>query len=199
LKLKESKLRLIPALLLLALYACSASADEISFYKKETDSWWSVFGEADAETGQATCYGRANKKDGSFIQIHRSLVDGEVWAIVHNTAWEIEGQNRGELRWNFFGGKGTIVNGAGFEYVVKDKNTILILQIEPKRFSDAIWNTRYFTLVMPGNLQNLSASFESRGSTMLAALAECIKQNEAKYKKFKPFLEKVPDAVKEQL
>jgi hypothetical protein len=34
---------------------------------------------------------------------------------------------------------------------------------------------------------------------MLAALAECIKQNEKKYKNFKPSLEKVPDSVKEQL
>ncbi|UGA43024.1 hypothetical protein HU230_0032845 [Bradyrhizobium quebecense] len=192
-------MRLISAILLLALYACSAGAEEISFYQRETDSWWSVFGGADAETGQATCYGRANKKDGSFIQIHRSLVDGEIWAIIHNTAWEIEGQDRGQLRWNFFGAKGALVNGADFEFVVKDKNTILVLQIEPKRFSDAIWNTRYFTLVMPGNLQNLSASFESKGSTMLAPLAECVKQNERKYKNFKPSLEKVPDAIKKQL
>jgi hypothetical protein len=193
-------MRPIPAVLLLALYACSASAEEISFYQKETDSWWSVFGGADAETGQATCYGRANKKDGSFIQIHRSLVDGEVWAIVHNTEWEIQGPDRSSLRWNFFNGlKNGLIAGANFDYVVKDKNTILILQIEPKRFSDAIWNTRYFTLVMPGNLQNLSASFESKGSTMLAALAECIKLNETKYKSFRPSLEKAPDAVKELL
>jgi len=34
---------------------------------------------------------------------------------------------------------------------------------------------------------------------MLTSLAECVKQNEKKYKNFKPSLEKVPDAVKEQL
>ena len=52
---------------------------------------------------------------------------------------------------------------------------------------------------MPDNLQNLSVSFESKGSSMLAALAECVKLNETKYKSFKPPLEKVPDAVKEHL
>jgi hypothetical protein len=192
-------MRLLIALLLSILCLRHLNAEEITFYHKETDSWWSVFGGADADTGQATCYGRANKKDGSFIQIHRSLVDGEVWAIIHNTAWEIEGQDRGQLRWNFFGAKGLLVNGADFEFIVKDKNTVLVLQIEPKHFSEAIWNTRYFTLVMPGNLQNMSASFESKGSTMLVALAECVKQNDAKYKDFKPSLEKLPDAVKEQL
>ncbi len=193
------KMLLIIALLLPAFCLGDLNAEELTFYQKETDSWWSVFGGADAETGQATCYGRANKKDGSSIQIHRSLVDGEVWAIIHNTAWEIDGQDRGKLRWNFFGGKGALVDGADFEYVVKDKNTVLILQIIAKHFSEAIWNARYFTLVMPGNLQNLSVSFESKGSSMLAALAECVKQNETKYKNFKPSLEKVPDAVKEQL
>jgi hypothetical protein len=192
-------MRFINALLLLSLCLSPVCAEEVSFYQKETDNWWTVFGGANAETGQATCYGRANKKDGSSIQIHRSLVDGEVWAIVHNTAWEINGQDRGQLRWNFFGNKGPLVDSADFEYIVKDKNTILILQIEPKHFSEALWNTRYFTLVMPGNLQNLSVSFESRGNTMLASLAECIKQNEARYKNFKPSLEKVPDTVKEQL
>jgi hypothetical protein len=192
-------MRSINALLLLACWLTPVGAAEVSFYQKETDNWWSVFGGADAETGQATCYGRANKKDGSSIQIHRSLVDGEVWAIVHNTAWDIAGQDRGQLRWNFYGNKSALVDGADFEYIVKDKNTILILQIEPKHFSEALWNTRYFTLVMPGNLQNLSVSFESSGSTMLASLAECIKQNEARYKNFKPSLEKVPDTVKEQL
>jgi hypothetical protein len=192
-------MRAINALLLLACWLTPVGAVEISFYQKETDNWWSVFGGADAETGQATCYGRANKKDGSSIQIHRSLVDGEVWAIVHNTAWDIAGQDRGQLRWNFYGNKSALVDGADFEYIVKDKNTILILQIESKHFSEALWNTRYFTLVMPGNLQNLSVSFESRGSTVLASLAECIKQNEARYKNFKPPLENVPDTVKEQL
>jgi hypothetical protein len=104
------------------------------------------------------------------------------------------------LRWNFFSAsKDALIDGANFDYVIKDKNTILILEIMPKRFSEVMWNARYFTLVMPGNLQNLSLSFESKGSSMLTALAECIKQNEAKYRDFKPSLEKVPDSVKEQL
>ena len=49
-----------------------SKAEEITFYQKETDKFWSVFGGADVETGHATCYSRANKKDGSFIRIHRS-------------------------------------------------------------------------------------------------------------------------------
>jgi hypothetical protein len=193
-------MRLLIALLISMLCLRHLNAEEITFYHNETDSWWSVFGAADADTGQATCYGRANKKDGSFIQIHRSLVDGEVWAIIHNTAWEIEGQDRGQLRWNFFNGrKDGLIAGANFDYVLKDKNTILILQIEPKQFSEALWNARYFTLVMPGNVANLSLSFESKGGSMLTSLAECVHQNEKKYKNFKPSLEKVPDAVKDQL
>jgi hypothetical protein len=194
------KLRLINALLLSVFLIGNLNAEELFFYEKETDNWWTVFGGANAETGQATCYGRANKKDGSFIQIHRSLVDGEVWAIVHDTEWEIQGPDRGSLRWNFFNGlKNGLIDGANFDYVLKDKNTILILQIEPKNFSQALWNARYFTLVMPGNAPNMSVSFESKGSSMLSALAECVKQNEKKFKSFKPSLERVPDAVKEQL
>ena len=124
----------------------------------------------------------------------------ELWAFIHDTEWEISGHDRGELRWNFFGAnKSGIVGGFDFEYIVKDKNTILILQIKPKPFSDALWNAKYFTLVMPGNLSNLFFGFENKGASMLAVLAECIKENQQTYKDFKPSLEKVPDAVKEQL
>lgn len=193
-------LRLIIPLLLSTLILHPIRAEEQTFYQKDTDNWWTVYGGANTETGQATCWGRANKKDGSFMEMHRSLVDGEVWAFVHDTEWEIPGPDQGSLRWNFYNGlKGGLITGANFDYVVKDKNTILILQIEPKNFSEALWNARYFTLVMPGNLPNLSLSFETKGSTMLAALAECIKQNGVKYKNFKPSLEKVPVAVKDQL
>lgn len=193
-------MRLTIALLLSAFWTADLNADGLSFYEKDTDNWWTVFGKANAETGQATCFGRANKKDGSFIEIHRSLVDGEVWAIVHDTEWDIQGPDRGQLRWNFFNGlKNGLIAGANFDYVLKDKNTILMLQIEPKNFSEALWNARYFTLVMPGNVPNMSISFESKGSSMLSAMAECVKQNEKKFKNFKPSLEKIPDSVKEQL
>jgi hypothetical protein len=195
------KMRLLIALLMLsAICIGNLNAEELAFYQKETDRWWSVFGEAHPKTGQVTCYGRATKNDGSFIQIHRSLIDGEVWAIVHGTEWEIQGGDGGSLRWNFFGGGNTgLVASATFDFALKDKNTILIQQIEPRKFSDALWNARYFTLVMPGNIPNMSMSFESKGASMLTGLTDCVKLNEKKYKNFKPSLEKVPDAVKETL
>lgn len=193
-------IRLIIALLLSFVGIAPANAESINFYKKETDKFWSVYGDADTETGQATCYGSVSKKDGSWIQIHRSLVDGELWAIARHTAWEIDSDGRGNLRWNFYSAnKDAFIDGTEFTYDIRNKNTILILQIAPKRFSEVLWNTRYFTLVMPGNLQNLSVSFERKGSSMLDALAECVAKNEKAYKNFKPALEKIPDAVKDKI
>ncbi len=153
----------------------SARTETISFYK-ETDKFWSVYGDADTETGQVTCYGSAGKKDGSWIQSHRSLVDGELWAIIRNTAWEIDGEGRGTLRWNFYSpNKDAVIDGTEFTYDIRNKNTIL------------------------GNLQNLSVSFERKGSTVLDALAECVAKNEKKYEDFKPSLERIPDAVKDKI
>jgi hypothetical protein len=190
---------LVLFVLLLSTLIVPAHAEPVDFFHRETDKFWSVSGGAGSETGQATCYGSATKKDGSFVEIHRSLVDGEVWAIIHDTAWEIQNEERGTLRWNFFGRYDALIDGSDLQFVVKDKNTVLILRITPQPLSEVIWNTRYFTLVMPGNLHNLSVSFETRGSSMLNALAECINQNKAKYEDFKPAQEKVPDSVKKQL
>ena len=55
------------------------------------------------------------------------------------------------------------------------------------------------TLVMPDNLQeNLYCRLKSKGSSMLAALAECVKLNETKYKSSsRPW--RVQNAVKEHL
>lgn len=194
-------MRFTSALIFLLLLATPATAEEITLFEKETDKFWSVLGGAETNTGQATCFGRAQKKDGSYIQIHRSLVDGELWVIVHNSDWEIKTDSKGILRWNFYrgGSKDSLIDGANFDFQVKNKNTILILGIAPKRFSEIIWNTRYFTLIMPGDLVNLSMGFETRGSTMLDALAECIRLNEKAYKDFKPTLQKIPDSVRERI
>lgn len=197
---KKRPTGLIIALLLSFVCIAPVNAESINFYKKETDKFWSVYGDADTDTGQATCYGSVNKKDGSWFQLHRSLVDGELWAIMRNTAWEIDGDGRGTLRWNFYSSnKDAFIDGTEFTYDIRNKNTILILQIAHKRFSEVLWNTRYFTLVMPGNLQNLSVSFERKGSSMLDALAECVAKNEKTYKNFKPALEKIPDTVKDKI
>lgn len=124
----------------------SSWAESLNFYKKETDKFWSVYGDADTDTGQVTCYGSVGKKDGSWIQIHGSLVDGELWAIARHTAWEIEGDGRSTLRWNFYSAnKDAFIDGTEFTYEIRNKNTILILQIAPKRFSEVLWNARYFT------------------------------------------------------
>lgn len=69
------------------------------------------------------------------------------------------------------------MDGPEFTYDIRNKNPILILQIAPKRFSEVLWYTSCFTLIMPGNLQNLSVRFERKGSSMLDALAECVAKN----------------------
>ena len=193
-------MRLRIALLLLAAWATTSVAEEMTFFEKETDNFWAVAGAAESNTGQATCYARAKKKDGSFIQIHRSLVNGELWAIIRNTDWDFVTNGKAALRWNFYRSlrKDSLIDGGDFEYEVKNKDTILILDIKSKRLIEVMWSTRYFTLVMPGNLSNLSFSFERAGSATVNALSECIKLNEQKYKDFKP-TDKVPDAIRDRI
>ena len=162
----------------------SLHAEATKFYSKSADKYWSVIGVV--RPGQVTCAGFINKKDGSFIELDRSLVDGEVWSIIHNTAWEMDPQGGSTLRWNFFRPNNSLIDGADLKYRVKDKNTILVLAITEKWFFDAISNSSYFTLVMPGNLQNFTIPFENKGSSVIALLRECVQQNEANYKNAAP-------------
>ncbi len=190
----------LAALVVTALLSSVAYAEQKTFYSKQTDPFWSVTGANDTSTGQADCFAEADRKDGSTIQIHRSLVTGELWAVIHGIEWDIQSKD-GTLRWNFYGpgSKGDLIAGTDFHYEVSDKNTVLVLNITPNAFSEAFWNSTFFAIIMPGNLSNLRFDFESKGNKMLSALAECIKKNEKTFKDTRQPLEKIPDSIKEQL
>jgi hypothetical protein len=190
----------LAALVVTTLLSSVAHTEQKTFYSRQTDPFWSVTGANDTSTGQADCFAEADRKDGSTIQIHRSLVTGELWAVIHGIEWDIQSKN-GTLRWNFYGpgSKGDLIAGTDFHYEVSDKNTVLVLNITPNAFSEAFWNSTFFAIIMPGNLSNLRFDFESKGNTMLSALAECIKKNEKTFKDTRQPLEKIPDSIKEQL
>lgn len=157
----------------------SARADSTPFYSKGTDKFWSVTGIA--TDNQATCLASSTMTDGSVVEIHRSLVDGELWIYVKDVLWNMNPQGSGTLRWNFYNG-GAVSGGADFKFNVRSKNSLELLQIEEKGFLDTMRNATSFTLVMPENLQNISFSFEKSGGTAVAAMQECISKNESKYR-----------------
>jgi hypothetical protein len=199
-------MRSIAALLLLSLVAGRAEAEEVTFFEKSTDKFWSVTGAQKTDTGQATCYAWARKKDGSFVQIHRSLVDGELWILIRDNSWQMSGDDKGTLRWNFYSGRESVISGGDFRFQVQSKNTIVIPDVAAKQFTAAMWNARYFTLVMPGDVPNTSIGFESKGAATLVAMADCIKRNEKRFKgkapkdnEIKPLLKTIPDDVKGQI
>lgn len=167
--------------LLLACGMGSAQADSTTFYNKGTDKFWAVSGTA--TDNQATCFASSQMTDGSIIEIHRSLIDGELWIYVKDVLWNMNPQGSGTLRWNNYDASNKVIGGADFKFNAQSKNSLEILQIEEKGFLNTIQNTKYFTLVMPDNLQNITFSFESTGSSAVAAMRECITKNESKYRK----------------
>lgn len=189
--------------LLVAMALCGAAqAGEgyFAFYKKDADKYWDVFGDGDKERGQVTCYADTRSRDGSVVQIHRSLSDGEVWMFVKNTDWEIpaEAGISGTAHVNYYNANGRLIDGGDFEYLVKDKNTILILQIKGKKLADNLWNTKRMAFVMPGNLSNFAVGFE-KPREVLRGISECVAQNETKYKGYKGESEKAPPEVKDKI
>lgn len=60
------KMRMTIALLISILCMGFLNAEELSFYKKETDNWWTVFGGADTEHGASYLLG-AREQEGRII------------------------------------------------------------------------------------------------------------------------------------
>jgi hypothetical protein len=165
----------------------TAYADEQSFFERTTEKSWSVFGGVNPDTAQATCYADTRWKDGSVLQIHRSLVDGEFWIFLKNTDWQIMdplGPRPTKIRINFYNGK-RVVEGGDMSYSLTAKNTLFIPNIETKRFVEALAKSNYINFIMPGTTSNIGVSIaDSRA--MITGLYDCIKSAGNKFKGMKP-------------
>jgi|GEM_PF-3732786 len=148
------------------------------FYHKQADKFWRVAGITN-DANEVFCYGLVNRKDGAFIEIHRSLTDGEVWVGIRNPAWNLDPNDKGTMTWNFYGGGQTASTKMNFS--AQDNKTIEILQIPEKQFFDFIAASGYFTLVLPNNQPSVSFAFQNRGTALVSAITECVAQNEGKY------------------
>ena len=173
-------MRAIIAFLFLIFGIAVAQAQNTTFYDKQADTYWRVIGIARGSE-QATCFIESSMTDGSYVQIHRALTDGEVWVVVHNVLWNIDPRQTGKLRWNvFIGGKSV---HSDFDYSADGANSILILKILEKGFFDALRDSDKFTIEMPDNIKSISFGFKNKGAPVFGILADCVSRNEATYRK----------------
>jgi hypothetical protein len=111
--------------------------------------------------------------DGSTFELVKDLADGELYIRLQNNSWNIiDEPGEYKMRLNIHYPDGDI-NGNDFSYLLINKNTIVIPQIEAESFVPAFHDGSNLVMVMPGDIPNAEVSL-NKSRYALELLAECI-------------------------
>jgi hypothetical protein len=167
--------KIIVALALLLAFTMPVATQE-AFFAKQAGPW-DIEGVPSHGPKNAACGAKYQFGDGSTFVLYSDLIDGELYAIVYNVAWNLQPNPQNApstvLRMNFHA-KGKFVEGKMANYLALDKGTIAIPNILFQVFLPPFTEHDRLELVMPGDIPNavipLVGSMEA-----VKTLIECVK------------------------
>jgi hypothetical protein len=148
-------------------------AAEGSYFYNEKVSDWTVAGYTGDPSVNPSCFVRKDWADGSAFELVKDLEDGELYIWFQNNGWNIidePGEYEMRLNIHYYDGD---INGNNFGYLLINKNTIVIPQIEVESFVTAFHDGTNMVMVMPGDIENAEVSLD-KSKYSLELLAECI-------------------------
>lgn len=168
-----------------------------AFYEKQIPGGWKVIGDVGDSTRNPGCAMTLSYDDGSEIQLIRDLKDGELYIWFKNNEWNIadEIEKVYPMRVNFYTSSGNVVGG-NFEYVLVNKSTIVIRNLNIDSFIPAFMEMKTMRFIMEGTIQNADIPLDGTREGIVY-LADCIKQfNSNPPKNDKPT---IPDGLKQDI
>lgn len=157
----------------------TAAFAEGTFYQA-TSGQWTVTGYnggpgqgADGSHFNTSCLAQTFWGDGSDLQLIQDLVDGELYIVFNNNAWNIEGpyETESDMTLNMYGRRG--VESYKVKFVLVDKNTISIRGLEYKKFLPAFMNYNKMVFIMPGTVENAEVGLKG-SSAAIEHMSRCI-------------------------
>lgn len=146
-----------------------------AFYDKALPSSWRVFGDAGNQERNPGCVMSLVYNDGSEFQLIRDLKDGELYIWFKNNEWNISDEidKVYPMRINFYNSRGDVV-GDVFEYVLVNKSTIVIRNLNIETFIPVFMEMGSMRFVMEGTIQNAEIPLTGTREG-IEYLAQCIK------------------------
>jgi hypothetical protein len=150
-------------------------ASQQAFFEQSTGPW-DILGLPSHGPKNSSCEAKYMFRDGSVFALYSDLIDGELYAVVHNVAWNLEETKVGDplpvLRLNFHS-KNKFVEGKLANFIILNKNTIAIHQIKHDVFLPPFVANDKLTIVMPGSIPDaVIPLFGSSGAIQL--LSWCV-------------------------
>lgn len=143
------------------------------FFTEKADNWI-IVGRPSVDNKNAFCGAELSFRDGSAFTLYKDLIDGEVYIVLSNTRWNIGDppQSRSKLRLNFVS-RGGDVKGGTIDYLLLNKNTIVIPGINSGAFIPDFMARHKLEIIMPGTIENATIPLD--GTTRaVELLAKCV-------------------------
>lgn len=144
-----------------------------AFFRQQVGNWL-IVGLPSQEGKNAVCGAEYGFGDGSRLTVYSDLVDGELYLALHNTRWNIgdEPNSRSQLRVNFIARNGHI-KGAPAEFIIINKNTIIIPNVNAKAFIPDFMDRHKLEFVMPGTITNAEIPLDN-STRAVEMLIKCV-------------------------
>lgn len=169
--------RLIASLLIASALSSPASASEVFYRSSKNVGLWAVAGFLGDASINPSCRAYMVWPDGSEVNIVKDLADGEFFIYIHTVGWNIQAEGIGTLRSNFMFSNGT-VSGAEAKFLILNKNTIVIPNIDVEKSLESIMKASNVSFIMPGNIQDISINLTGSSQAM-SNIAECIQKSKS--------------------
>lgn len=168
--MKKTVVGIVSALTLF--WSTNSIAQSQNFYYKEMNHWI-VEGVPNTKENNASCYTETRWSDGSRFQLIKNLVTGELYIWVQSMSWNMSDDPGSTFvaRVNTHGRNGVI--GGDLTYMVINKNTIVIPQIQADGFIQPFMSQNEMHIIMPGTVQNFALSLKG-STTAIQSMSDCI-------------------------
>ncbi len=147
------------------------------YERKVTDNWTVQGISYPNRERNDVCLAWKYWKDGSRIELVKDLKSSEFYIWHQTMGWNRindEKMKTYSLRINFYDQQGGVVDGGAIEYKLINKNTIVIPQIDEKRFLKSFVNSNRMLMIPEGNVSNTQAYFDEKANDIATVLADCV-------------------------
>lgn len=160
-------------------FADERKIENVKTYERRATENWLVQGiyYPTRERNDA-CVAFKEWKDGSKLELVKDLKSGELRIWHQAMGWNRindEKMKKYSLRMNFYDQQGNVADGGEIDYTLINKNTIVISQIDEKRFLKAFVNSNRINFIPEGNVSNTQVYFDGKSSDIANVLADCVK------------------------
>lgn len=162
--------------------------DTKNFFTQKVTKTWAVYGGYyDSKGDKPSCFAQFDWDDGSFFQIHKDLIDGEIFFFFKNYVWDIADPKGPDHQYSMkviytkkYRGNIEVVDKGDMAFYLSSKNSIFAPGLYSDRLLANLLVADTLTLIPDGDIPNAKIAI-GRMEPVLEALSKCVTDYKVKH------------------